>query len=139
MAYWGEAVGGANPRGFSQQAVSARQLVKADPPPALLDRLHQISAPAGVTFYSISGGYAQLDFGRGYWKNLLINKYLQNRLSTPNDGLVAEESSDLSRASFSVSAPNCVHRNNYVGYANSNHSYLINNQAIALLAVAFAG
>jgi pimeloyl-ACP methyl ester carboxylesterase len=138
MAYWGEAIGGANPRGFSLQADSARQLVRADPAPTLLDRLQQTSAPVDVTYYSISGGYGQLDFGRGYWKNLLINRYLQSRLGKPNDGLVSEASSDLSRSVFALSAPGCAHHNDYVGYVHANHSFLINNQAVALMAVACA-
>ncbi|WP_320426703.1 lipase family alpha/beta hydrolase [Roseateles agri] len=138
MAYWGEAIGGADPRGFSPQGDSARQLVKADPAPTLLDRLHTTSAPAGIDFYSISGGYGKLDFGQSYWKNLLINNYLQRRLGTPNDGLVSETSSDLSRPVFATSAPNCTHQNGYVDYPHANHSFLINNQAVALTAVSFA-
>lgn len=136
MAYWGEAVGGANPRGFTTQSTSAMQLLYADPPPKLLDRLKPASAAnVGVVYYSISGGYAQLDFGKGFWKNFLINKYLQKRIGKHNDGLVPETSSDLSRPVFNACAPGCVHVNNYSAYSSTNHSYLVNNQIVALHAI----
>ncbi|WP_310732609.1 alpha/beta hydrolase [Mitsuaria sp. 7] len=138
MAYWGEAIGGANPRGFAAQADSARQLIKSDSPPTLLDRLRRAAGPSGVSYHSISGGYRQLDFGKGYWKNLIINNYLQRRLPVPNDGLVGESSSDLSRPEFAGNAPGCTHNNSYVGYPHANHTFLVNNQEVALCAAACA-
>lgn len=137
MAQWGAAITGKNPRGFSTTAASALQLMNADSKPTLLDRLRQGTAP-NVQFYSISGGYGQLDFGRSYWKNFLINWYLQRRLGVPNDGLVSESSSDLSQHAFSLCAPGCIHDRYYVAYPHMNHSYLIDNQEVALRVRAYA-
>lgn len=139
MAYWGEAVGGVNPRGFAPQGTSGRQLIKSDPSPPLIDRMKK-AAPSGghVEFFSISGGYGQLDFGKGYWKNVLINNYLQGRLPNPNDGLVGENSSNLSLPAFAAAAPGCVHANSYIAYPHTNHTYLVNNQEVALVALSYA-
>jgi len=135
LAHLGETLGGLNPRGFSKKAISAQQLVKADSAPTLLERLRSTASPAGVNYYSFSGGYTKLEFGTGFWKNFLANKYLQMRLSAPNDGLVEETSSDLSHPRFATAAPGCVHANTYVGYADANHSYIIQNQEVELRAV----
>jgi pimeloyl-ACP methyl ester carboxylesterase len=136
IAYWGEAVGGVNPRGFGLQSTSGLQLIKGDFPP-LIDRLKQTPVSQRVDFLSISGGYAQLDFGRGYWKNLLINRYLQAKLGKPNDGLVDEKSSDLSQQAFAICAPGCSHLRTYSAYGGINHTYLVNNHEVALIAVRF--
>ncbi|MBB3180985.1 alpha/beta fold hydrolase [Variovorax sp. Sphag1AA] len=135
MAYWGEAVGNANPRGFDVKGESARQLIKADPSPTFLDRLQAVPAPSGVHYYSISGGKTQLDFGKGYLKNRYINRYLQKRLEFLNDGLVSESSSDLSRPCFSVCAPGCTHKNSYVAFPDSNHTFLTENHEVAQTAI----
>jgi hypothetical protein len=55
---------------------------------------------ASVAFYSFSGGYNRIDFGKGILRNLLFNHYLQMHLSQPNDGLVPESSSDLSQQKY---------------------------------------
>jgi pimeloyl-ACP methyl ester carboxylesterase len=138
VAYWGEAVGGCHPQGFGQQADSARQLMKADPAPSLLDRLRQTRGPAGVSYFSLSGGHGRLDVGQGYWKNLIYNNYLQRHLSKANDGLVEESSSDLSRPEFAANAAQCTHFNAYVGYPHTNHSYMVNAQEVALWAASCA-
>ncbi len=134
MAYWGEAIGGVNPRGFSPCSASAMQLLGADGPSPLIGRL-ATSCAENVEFFSISGGYAQLDFGKGFAKNFLINQYLQKRLSRPNDGLVSERSSDLTKIRFSPPAPVCTHVNGYNDYPHTNHTYLTENQSVALTAI----
>lgn len=134
MANWGEAISGANPRGYSPKCKSALQLLGKDGAHPLVNRL-MLPSLAPVEFYSISGGYNQLDFGKGFWKNFLSNRYLQKHLTSPNDGLVSELSSDLSQAVFSACAPGCRHINNYPDYSNTNHTYLSNNQSIALQAI----
>jgi pimeloyl-ACP methyl ester carboxylesterase len=135
IARLGESIGGLNPRGFSKKAVSAQQLVKADPAPTLIERLNSMRSPSGVEYFSFSGGYTRLDFGGGFWKNFLANRYLQSKLGSPNDGLVEEASSDLSGSKFAIAAPSCLHLNNYVGYSDANHTYIVQNQEVELKAI----
>jgi hypothetical protein len=136
MAHWGEAVSGLNPRGFSLKSASAIQLLGADGPDPLLGKLKKpLPANSGVEFYSLSGGYPRLDFGKGLLRNLLFNTYLQRYLGLPNDGLIPEASSDLSEQQFGACAPGCQHINSYPDYAGLNHTYLVRNQWLALTAI----
>lgn len=136
MAYWGEAVCGLNPRGFSFKSASVIQLLRKDRPTPLLDTLMQV-APASqrVDYYSFSGGYNRIDFGKGYLKNALFNAYLQKHLPLPNDGLVPEVSSDLSQKQFSKCAPGCRHFRPQPNFGTLNHTYLIQNHLLALTTI----
>jgi pimeloyl-ACP methyl ester carboxylesterase len=136
MAHWGEAMSGMNPRGFSLKSASALQLLCADGPDPLLARLMRAPVKgASVAFYSFSGGYNRIDFGKGILRNLLFNHYLQMHLSQPNDGLVPESSSDLSQQKFGVCAPGGQHIKNYPDYSALNHTYLVKNHYLALAAI----
>lgn len=136
FAMLGEQLSGLNPEGFAPSCASALQLIRADGPNPLLDRLKHAPQPTlPVSFYSISGGYGRLEFGKSSFKNELANSWLQNRLRTPNDGLIEEHSSNLSAVCQGTFLQASRHINNYNEYATTNHSYLINNQTIALLAI----
>ena len=137
LLQWGEAVSGLNPKAFATSNKSALQLTGTDSArPTLLERLKApLPAHAAVEFFSISGGYPKLEFGANPLKNLWANQWLQTHLATPNDGLVSEASSDLSRVHFAACAPACEHHNSYAGYPRTNHSQLISNQSVALTAI----
>lgn len=139
FASWGEHLSGLNPEGFAPSCASALQLIGADTPNRLLDRLRDAPAPAfPVTFCTISGGYGRLEFGTNSVQNYFANLWLQRHLSMPNDGLVEDSSSDLSNWSDSTVLPTCTHINTYVEFPFTNHSYLIENQTVQLLAIQFA-
>lgn len=135
LANLGESLSGLNPEGYTESNRSTQQLIGADGPPALLEQLKKCPPSEQVDFYSISGGYGRLEFGPSWSKNLLANLWLQSKLDAPNDGLVSDESSDLSRKLFSACAPGAAHLNNYPEYSDTNHTYLVNNQTVALLAI----
>jgi pimeloyl-ACP methyl ester carboxylesterase len=136
MAHWGEAVSGINPRGFSMRSASTLQLLRADGPDPLLKRLMRAQVVgANVRFYSFSGGYIRIDFGKGVLRNLLFNRYLQKHLSQPNDGLVPESSSDLSQQKFDLCAPGGSHIKNYPDYPALNHTFLVRNHYLALATI----
>jgi pimeloyl-ACP methyl ester carboxylesterase len=136
---WGEYVSGIMPKAYSPECESAKQLLGHDAPIPLLTRL-QAPLPTGtnVDFRSISGAFNTLEFGRNRLKNALMNKLMQKYLTEPNDGLVDESSSNLAQPVFSACAPGCEHVNNYPEYEDINHTYLVNNHSIALLAMKLA-
>jgi len=137
FAQLGERLTGLNPRGYAMHSASALQLMQADNQ-MLLKRLNAAVPKVPIEFLSISGGHANLDFGRGVVKNYLANRWLQKRLSQPNDGLVAESSSDLTLVLSNPVNTACSHRSNYTEYPVVNHSHLVFNQTVAWEAVQFA-
>lgn len=130
---WSHSVASAAPIAFTPKSQSAKQLIGQDEPPTLLDRLKNAPPPSLVVrFYSISGGYPNIEFGRGFLKNAVARHWLRKNLSIPNDGLVEEFSSDITsdqlRSCFSFAR----HFKEYPEYPDINHSNLVNNQGIAL-------
>lgn len=139
LASHGEWLSGINPEGFAASGASALQLIGADGPPSLLERLMlPVTLPMPVQFYSIPGGYGWLEFGKNKRANDIANTWLQARLTAPNDGLVSESSSNLSGADFATCAPVCTHMNDYPDYSGTNHSYLVDNQTVSLEALRFS-
>lgn len=136
FAQLGERLTGLNPRGYGMSSASALQLMQADGQEPLLQRIN--AATPAVPCLSISGGHANLDFGRGIVKNYFANRWLQKRLSQPNDGLVSESSSDLTCVLVNPAPGPCSHHCHYTDYPNVNHSYLVENQAVAWEAVNFS-
>lgn len=139
LLYWGEHVSGLNPHAFSAKSISAVELLQRDTPPPLLDRM-LAAGPKGssVEFFSISGGLAQLEFGIGALPSKLVNVYVQTQLAKPNDGLVQEQSSDLSGNVFKSCAPGSKHINSYAEFPHTNHTYLVRNQGVAMNAIGCA-
>lgn len=136
MADWAESVFEINPLGYSLDTLSAKQLMGKDGPEPLLHRLRSALPPADhIDFLSISGGYPHLEFGKNTARNFVANAWLQKQLRKPNDGLVEESSSNLAQAEFSECMPNGTHYRTYPEYHKTNHSNLIYNQSLALLAV----
>lgn len=136
FAQLGERLTGLNPRGYRIGSASAMQLMQADGPDPLLQRIN--AAKPVVPCLSISGGHANLDFGRGIVKNYFANRWLQKHLSQPNDGLVSESSSDLTSVLANSAVGVYSHHRHYTEYPNVNHSYLVENQGVAWEAVEFS-
>lgn len=134
-----EFVSGVLSRGYSLTSKSALQLIGRDPE-KLLDKLLKASPPESpVNFYSISGGKAWIENGDNEYVNRALNTSIQKAMrGRPNDGLVAEESSDLSQPKFSKCCPGAVHCNDYADYSRVNHSHLVYNYRVGLRALLFA-
>ncbi|MGE1002643.1 lipase family alpha/beta hydrolase [Ralstonia pseudosolanacearum] len=140
---WGEYYTGLNSGGYSSSCRSALQLTMQDGEnPFLQQLLDAKPVVPDVQFLSISGGKNMLKFGENFLRNKLINAFLQWKLGPgTNDGLVNESSSDFSNKKFRSCFPNCLpHFGNgkYVRYAETNHSFLISTQSVALEAISFA-
>ena len=135
IADWAESINTLNPLGYSIDTLSAKQLIGDDGPEPLLERIKAAKSPLDhIDFLSISGGYPYLEFGKNPLKNVIGNAWLQRHLQQPNDGLVAEVSSNLAQEQFSACMPNGMHFRSYPEYHKTNHSNLVNNQSLALLA-----
>jgi pimeloyl-ACP methyl ester carboxylesterase len=135
---WGESVSELHPKSFMPECTSGKQLMQLDAhlrEETMLARLNSSVAPEGVFYDSISGSRSHIEFGRNPLRNVLANVYLSAKLSKPNDGLVEEASSNLASPQFSVCAPACTHHTKYTDYPDTNHSYLVNNHTVALIAV----
>jgi hypothetical protein len=86
---------------------------------------------------SISGGLPYLEFGgtgdggfSGALRNMVLQRLIGER---PNDGLVAESSSDIT--DVLGAAPGQNHSREYPAYDQINHTYLSRNQQIANILV----
>jgi Serine aminopeptidase, S33 len=113
--------------------VSGQQLIKADNPGGVpfIDQLNEDwkkynDHPPVLT---ISGGKRSLELFsnpiKNGWANRQIQKAMGNR---PNDGLVAEDSVNISTDSVN---DRYRHLNSYHGYSDLNHTNLVANQLIA--------
>lgn len=139
MVSAGEFVSGLISRGYSLNSRSALQLIGKDAD-HLLENLRQAEPPASlVRFYSISGGKAWIENGESDYVNTILNAPIQKAMQgRPNDGLVAEDSSDLSQEKFAQCCPGAVHCNDYADYPGVNHSNLVVNYRVGLRAIYFA-
>lgn len=123
---------------YSPRSRSALQLTGSDQD-LLLEKLKEIPPDNCVEFLSISGGRPELEVGGNPLLNKLVNSIIQGHYrNLPNDGLIAEASSDLSHAMFATCAPGCRHDASYAEYANINHTGLVGNHVIANRVVSFA-
>lgn len=136
MLAWGESVSGLMQGGFSVKARSAQQLIGRDAG-KLLNRLRSCGAPThAVQFHSISGGLDFIELGKNGWLNLVANRWIQGQMAgLTNDGLVADSSSDLSQIPFKACAPGCTHTAKYPEWSKTNHSALLTNYRVGLIAI----
>lgn len=131
---WSEGLSGLVRGGFSKSSLSAKQVMRADGPNGLLNKLLKIGAPVNqVEFHSFSGGKSYLTIGGNPLLERVMNLVIQGQLNDPkNDGLVSEASSDLSHSRFNVCASGCTHHNDYADYGTLNHSHLCESQLLGL-------
>tara|TARA_R110001599_G_scaffold41935_1_gene126466 strand:+ start:3295 stop:4176 length:882 start_codon:yes stop_codon:yes gene_type:complete len=133
MIHWGESIS-SKMKGFTPSSQSAKELTKKDNDGngCLIDLLHESSKNLiDIQIFSVSGGKNWLEFGN-FFKSFFANRKIQGWFGDkPNDGLVLEESSDVSNA-VSTSNNNLHHYNNYTEFSDINHSYMIFNQQILL-------
>lgn len=88
--------------------------------------------PARPPVLTISGGKPRLDFGKSRIVEELLNRQLQRLIGKkPNDGLVAEESVAFTPELASLPG-DYEHFNSYAEYANTNHTYIVDNQTVQL-------
>ena len=133
---WGDAITLPNPFARTPACRSAQQMAGSDAG-RLLAALNSATSARGalVPLLSISGGLPFLEFGNGGsggFVGALRNAVLQRLIGErPNDGLVAESSSDASRVLADSSA--CTHQCGYPTYDTINHSNLSRNQQVARL------
>lgn len=133
LVRWGEKITRVIEGGFSPSCLSALQLMKKDPHPHLIDRLATIETTSKVKFISISGGLDELEFGKNPLVNALARRYLKRQFKgMKNDGLVQEDSSDLTKSIATASISLCQHFNSYEEYPKTNHSHLANSQGVTL-------
>lgn len=129
---WSHAVASGAPLAFTTESRSAKQLIGRDDPPRLLDRLKAASPPKqDVRFFSFSGGYDKLEFGKWFMKNAIARQWLASNMSKPNDGLVEETSATVCADELKSCFSSSSHFNEYPEYSTTNHSNLPNNQSIA--------
>jgi pimeloyl-ACP methyl ester carboxylesterase len=131
MLDWADTVSAPNPFTRSVACIASRQLMDTTAD-GLIGQLNSRTS-GRVPILSISGGLPFLELGwgdRGF-VGVLRNKVLQRLIGEqPNDGLVAESSSDITRVA-GVAAGS--HRRSYPAYQTTNHTYLSQNQQIAQL------
>ncbi len=108
---------------------TALQLTRKDPEHLInVLNLRDIARPHQVPILSVSGGRPYIELGKGRVADFSANPYLQSKLDSPNDGLVEELSSDLTRVV--PNNPNFTHFRDYTDYKKTNHTYLVRNHAI---------
>ncbi len=139
---WGEYYTGLTKGGYSSSCRSALQLTMQDgATPFLQQLLNAKPVNPDVQFMSISGGKKMLKFGKNALRNKVLNAFLQWKLGPgPNDGLVNESSSDFSNKKFRSCSPTCLPHmghGTYKRYGKTNHSFLIDGQTLAYIAIDF--
>ena len=134
LTSWSDWLTGFNPYFRLPTCRTALQLTRKDEE-SFIDRLNDLDVqqPHDVPVLSVSGKKPYLEVGNAWLSNNVANRYIQALLSSPNDGLVPEASSDITQVLGN--RPGLTHRRDYSDYANTNHTYLVRNQAIAQLAV----
>ena len=136
MLDWADWLTGPNPYARSSiRSKSSKQLTLGDSEKIIewLNRADQ-ETPLEMPVLSISGGMAFLESGKysdssysGALRNVLLQRLIGEK---PNDGLVAESSSDITRI-IGKSDGAIKHNNQYLDYPRTNHTYLVRNQSVA--------
>jgi len=136
MLDWADCLTGPNPYARSPiRSKSSKQLTLNDSEQLIqsLNRDDQ-KAPLGIHLLSISGGRAYLEFGKyseSSYSGAARNRVLQRLIGeTPNDGLVAESSADITKV-IEKSDGFIKHNNRYADYPRINHTYRVRNQGVA--------
>lgn len=134
MLDWADAISVPNPFARSIACVASRQLIDTSAN-GLIAQMNSRSPISRVPMLSVSGGLPFLELGwgdRGF-VGMLRNIVLQRLIGEqPNDGLVAESSSDITQVAGG-SANGLLHRRDYPAYQTTNHTYLSQNQQIGQL------
>jgi pimeloyl-ACP methyl ester carboxylesterase len=136
---WGDAIAGIDPYRRLPTCRASKQLTCQDAE-KFVEHLNNTEQKQSVSYpiLTISGGLAWLEVGKKHrsLRNWFANRTIQNALKAkPNDGLVTENSADLS--SVLGRAPNRMHNNGYSGYDRTNHTALTRNQSIGDAIVSF--
>ena len=130
MLDWADVISIPNPFARSVACISSRELTDITEN-SLIAQMNARAPIDGLPILSVSGGLPYLEFGRGDrgFVGVLRNMVLQRAIGEqPNDGLVAESSSDMTRVPGATTAS---HRRSYPAYQTTNHTHLIRNQQIA--------
>lgn len=123
--------------GFGLECASAKELIGTDSDAVpLVEILNQNSdIQESTPILSISGGKNWMEFGKSFSANTIANALIQLEMAGQvNDGLVPEASSDLKNL-LGPKFTEIEHFNNYSEFKTTNHTYLVENQAIALEAI----
>ena len=132
----GEYLTGPMPGARSPTCLSAKELMKSDDNEhPYIDRLNEAwrSSTDCPPTLSISGGRRFLSFSGNSLKNRLANRSIQHLIgSEPNDGLVTEPSVNMCTLGMSQASHSYSHHNSYPDYPDINHTYLIQDQSLAL-------
>lgn len=133
-ASWSDWLTGFNPYLRLPTCRTALQLTGRDDM-RLVEKLNSldVNQPHNVPILSVSGGSPYLEVGKSWVANRTANRYLQSRLTLPNDGLVSESSADITQVLGKQ--PWLSHSRTYSDHAKTNHTYLVQNQSIAQLTV----
>jgi pimeloyl-ACP methyl ester carboxylesterase len=137
MVKWGEKLTSPNPFAKNLACLSAQQLTGGDPQ-KLIENLNVLEArqPLALPILSVSGGRPFLEFTdlngtKNSWTEVPENWFLQSLLNyKPNDGLVAENSADITSVIGRGNAQ-IGHFNTYPEYPRTNHSFLVRNYGLA--------
>lgn len=132
---YGEYLSAVMPPASTPACKSAIELTKADLPTpflSLLNNYWENSSNCPPTI-SISGGRKYLEISKNNLRNFLANRALQRMMQgQENDGLVLENSVNLNSSVRIGPTHQYTHFNNYPYYPDLNHSYLKDNQSLAL-------
>jgi len=133
MLDWADTISVPNPFARSIACIASRQLIDANAD-SLIAQLNSRTPVSRVPILSVSGGlpYLELGWGDRGLLGVLRNMVLQRLIGEqPNDGLVAESSSDITQVA--PDAAKRFHRRDYPAYQTTNHTYLGQNQQIGRL------
>ena len=122
--------------GFGTDCQSIKELTGRDRGknghPILIQLKTEVANLEKIPILSISGGKRHLDVVGSSIFNDFDNKKLQSIFKdNANDGLVLESSSDL-RTAIGIGSSNIKHKNDYLEYDYTNHTFMINNADISL-------
>lgn len=140
---YGEFLSEVMPEARNPACLSSKELTKSDPGVGghYIDVLNQAWASASnlPQTLSISGGLNYVVISNNQLKNWSMNRLIQRHFQNAcNDGLVLEKSVDLSSIIPGLPSQHYLHFNSYPDYSDINHTYLIHNQALALVMVDWA-
>lgn len=138
VKFYESLAGSGAPKGYRRDCRSLLQLTQQDKE-NFIEQLNSTQSMLGsIKLASISGGKRYLEIGKIFPFNRIANRILQIHLGNEdNDGLVCESSSSWKSNNGNHSHSNYIHFNNYPEYLDLNHSYLIENQSVALKIATF--
>ena len=130
---WGESISSVMPGWTMKDCKSALELVGADNNKTISGLLEGTLESSCIPILSVSGGMSKLEIGKNPVYNFILNYRLRKSLGKGrNDGLVREDSADVTQLDFRGLVPDTHHINDYPDYNEINHTYLTYNQSVAL-------